>query len=284
MSFRVEGGKGDDLSRALVVACDAGATGGEESLDPVPVLVLYAPSDCGEAVAASLRQVLAGIQVVGPTPVEEVAWSEAWKEGLEPLEIGNRLILRPSFWEAPLPEGPEILTIDPGQAFGTGGHSSTRLLLEFLCELPEASIQGQEVLDVGCGTAVLALAALRLGASRGLALDLDPLATEAAVENAKANGLAGRLEVFEGPLEAAPAGRFGLILANMIRSELFPVLPAIRERCQEGTQVLLSGLLAEEKGLVRAELEGLGLELRGTRDFEDELGDHWMAALAAAPE
>ena len=280
VSLRLEGGKGDQFSRALVAACEAGASGGEETEGSVPALVLYAPADQAEAVASAVRAAVPELTQSLPEPVEEVAWSEAWKEGLQPLAIGDRLIVRPSFWEEPLPDGPEVLTIDPGQAFGTGGHTSTRLVLELLCDLPPEALHGAEVLDVGCGTAVLALGALRLGASMAVALDLDPLAVEAAALNAEVNGLSSRLEVFHGPLEVAPEGRFGLILANMIRSELFPVLPAIRRRCQENAVVILSGLLREEEAPTKALLEELGLEVQVTKDFEDDLGDHWLALTA----
>ena len=121
-----------------------------------------------------------------------------------------------------------MLEIDPGQAFGTGGHASTRLALELLAALPEEAVHGARVLDVGCGTGVLALSALALGAASAVAHDLDPLATRATQENALRNGLAGPLSVFTGPVAALGGDLFSLVLLNMIRSELLPLLPAVR--------------------------------------------------------
>ena len=136
------------------------------------------------------------------------------------------------------------------------------------------------MLDVGCGTGILELSALRFGASRALALDLDPLATDAVLANARINGLEDRIETFLGPLEETPPTPVPVVLANMIRSELFPVLPAIATRLAPGGALILSGLLASEEPATRRLLDDLGLSWEASKDRRDELGDHWLAVLA----
>ncbi len=280
MRVRVEGGGAEERERGLVAAVEAGATGAEELAGPPPALVLYAPSE----LAVSVRQAVVGVssrlRVGMPEAVPERAWSEAWKEGLEPVVVSERLAVRPSFRSFDPGPGQRVVVVDPGQAFGTGAHGSTRLALELLSGLPEEQLAHARVLDVGCGTGVLALAALALGARGALAVDLDPLATEATLENARRNGLAGGLEVFRGPLAEAPTGRWSLILANLIRSELLPLLPEIAARCPAGGRLILSGLLvAEEPEMLRL-LEGMGFVVEDRREENDPRGDAWLALRA----
>lgn len=284
MQVRVEGGSETDRERALVAACECGATGAEELEGPPAALMLFATASDMPAVRRAVREACPSLHVETASPLPDVEWSEAWKEGLEPLLVGDRLVIRPSFWEGALPGARAELVLDPGQAFGTGGHASTRLALEWLCDLLPAHLAGEEVLDVGCGTGVLALAALRLGAARALALDLDPLATAATVANARANGLGDRVEVFLGPLEETPTTAYGVVVANMIRTELFPVLPAMRDRLAAGGTLILSGLLRAEEPETRTLLEELGLEWEGSKEVRDPLGDHWMSVHARRAE
>jgi ribosomal protein L11 methyltransferase len=199
--------------------------------------------------------------------------------------ISPRLLVRPSFAPAPAGFTGRELVIDPGQAFGTGGHASTRLALEAIAALPAAELAGARVLDVGCGSGVLALAALALGAERALGCDLDPLATAAAREAARANGFGARLALFTGSLEALgprAAGVFHLVVANLLRRELEPLLGAIAQAVRPGGLVILSGLLARERGRVEAALAALGLAAGGAHTLTDATGDAWLALRASA--
>ncbi|MCP5056068.1 MAG: methyltransferase [bacterium] len=278
VSVTVEGGSQDARERALALGVAAGALGAEERNGPPPSLIMFVGAEDGEAVEAALRDALGEELHIGvPVPIAEVAWSEAWKEGLEPIVVSPRLAVTPSFVPFEPSPGQIALVIDPGQAFGTGGHASTRLALDLLDALPQAAIAEQRVLDVGCGTGVLALAALGLGAKQAVALDLDPLATEATWENAARNRLTAGLSVWTGPIEGLGERPFDLVLANMIRAELFPLLEAIRARCSAGGRVILSGLLDEEQALVDEALAGVGLEAVESRRHQDALGDHWLA-------
>ena len=281
----VQGGSAELLERAAAEAFEAGALGIEEREGAPPALWIYALAEGAARVCDALRA-LPGLALGAPEPVAERAWSEAWKEGLEPIVISERLLVRPSFRRAPVGFRGRQIVIDPGQAFGTGGHASTRLALEAIDALPAESLTGVRVLDVGCGSGVLALAALALGAGAALGCDLDPLATAAAREAAAANGLGGRLALVTGSLDAL--GRraersFGLLVANLLRRELEPLLPGIPRLLAPGARVVLSGLLASERAGVERALAAGHVEVLAARHATDPGGDAWIALLGRAP-
>lgn len=277
LRLRVEAATLEARERAVAEAWAAGALGAEErdhGLD------LYAPAARAGAVRAALEA--AGLRCAAVEPVEARDWSTAWQAGLEAVEISPRLVVRPSFVPPSARPGQAELVIDPGQAFGTGGHATTRLALELLDAEAAAGLHGARVLDAGCGTGVLALAALALGAGRAFAFDLDPLASEATRDNARANALAGRLAVWTGSLDAlGDAPRFDLVVANMIRSELMPLLPSLAAAAGPAGRVILSGLLAEEEATVAAALARDGLAVRRRRALRDVTGEAWLALVAS---
>lgn len=275
--------------RVLAEAVDAGATGAEERDAPArrsprgTELVLYAPDERAEAVRRAVQAVAgAGARVGDVEPVPEVDWSQAWKRGLAAVEVSPRLVVRPPFVPFALAPGQREVVIDPGQAFGTGGHASTRLALALLDAERARLGPASRVLDVGTGSGVLALAAVVLGAGRAVALDLDPLAARAARAAAGANGCSERLAVFAGPLAALAGARFDLVLANLLKRELLPVVPGIATRLARGGCAVISGLLAAEHGEVEAALGGAGLRVARTLEERDATGDHWLG-LTATP-
>lgn len=203
--------------------------------------------------------------------VEGDAWRDAWKDYFEPTRVGAQLVIKPSFKPyAPQP-GDVVLTLDPGGAFGTGTHETTRLLLE---GLQRHLAQGMAVLDVGCGSGILAIACLLLGASRAVAHDVDDEAVRVSRENAELNGVAERLTLFHGALAAVPAERFPLVLANIEARVLVPLAAEFAARVAPGGVLILGGVLAHERDrvleayaalepiAVRAQGEWIALELR----------------------
>jgi ribosomal protein L11 methyltransferase len=270
---------------AAAEAFEAGAAGSEERDDPEGKRVLlYVPAAKLGAVRDAVKAIsVPGLSLIGEAPVPEEDWSEAWKAGLRTLEISARLRVRPSFVAAEaLGPGQAELVIDPAQAFGTGAHESTRLALECLDALAPLAA-GTCALDVGAGTGVLALAALRLGAAHAVAFDIDPLAGEATHENAVLNGLAGQVHAFTGPIEALQPGTFDLVLANLLKREVLPILPAIAARIGPGGAAIFSGLLASERSDMESALGQSGLAIRSELTRTDASGARWLGLVARRP-
>jgi len=283
--FTVRAGSQRAAEVALADALEAGVSGLEErdAQDEGEVRggttwLLYAPEAAAAAVAAVLEQA-PGLEFSGPTRVAPEDWAETWKQGLEAVVVSPRLRVRPSVVAAPAVEGQAEVVIDPGQAFGTGGHLSTLLALEWVAALADAALAEACVLDVGSGSGVLALAALRLGARGAVAFDLDPLAGQATRDNAAANDLAARLSVFVGPVSALGAVRFDVVLANLLSSELLPVLRDVARLTAAGGSVVLSGLLAAEEPRIVQECGRVGLRREGRRARSDANGDDWVSLL-----
>ncbi len=282
-SVRIDVRVDDAEAGELVSACswEAGALGIEEvTAEGGLCLRVYAPPARADAIAAACAAEVGGrARVAAPRPVPEQDWSLAWRQGLEAVVASPRLVVRPSFVEAVAAPDRAVLVVDPGQAFGTGHHASTRLALRLLdAALAELGgrIDGARVLDVGTGSGVLALGAVALGAGSAVGLDLDPLAAPEARANARTNGLGGRSHFFTGPLEAVDAAPFDLVVANLIRREVAPLLPGLEARVSTCGALVLSGLLDTDRASVEASLSAVGL--RVTRSAEErEGGDAWLA-------
>lgn len=200
---------------------------------------------------------------------EEVAddWGERWKAFHQPITIGERLHVRPP-WAAAAPEGTLDVVIDPGQAFGTGAHDTTRLCLELLLELGA----GGELMDLGCGSGVLAIAAAKLGWSPVLGVDHELESVEATRENAAANGVevdASRFDLLrDGPSPSAPT-----MVANLLR----PLLLAVARAGFRGPvpeHLIISGLLRQQADEVTAAFGAHGLRETARRE-----GGDWAAVL-----
>ena len=198
-----------------------------------------------------------GLRPVGALrvrPVEDRDWTEAWKAGYEPQRIG-RLTILPSWWEAPDAAEDTVIRMDPGMAFGTGLHPSTRACLSLMQEEPMPA----RVLDVGSGSGILGIAALALGAGSVDAVDTDPLAVAATAANAEANGFADRLVVRHGSLDAAPAEPYPLVLANLVATALVELAPRLRAHLAHGGALLASGIIDHRGDEVEAALASAGL-------------------------
>jgi ribosomal protein L11 methyltransferase len=268
----------------------AGASGleertGEGTEAGSVTLLVYAPASAADDVRAALQGVVAraaaGAGEVGALEsVADVAWEERWRDGLGVVRISPRLAVRPSFVpDDSAPDHPAIV-VEPGQAFGTGSHQSTWLALALLDDLPEPVLEGARVLDVGTGSGVLALAAVALGARRAIGLDLDPLAARAARDNARANAWSSGVAWFTGPIGALSGPPFDLVLANLLRSEMEPLIGDIALRLRFGGYAILSGLLAEDLGRVEPKLRSAGLEPDTSLERTDADGARWIGLRA----
>lgn len=179
-------------------------------------------------------------------------WSSSWKVHFKPLRVGKRLLIVPT-WEdvIKLPDD-LVMRIDPGMAFGTGGHETTRLCLELLESVMDdgALLAQPSLLDLGTGSGILAMAASLLGCGRILALDIDPEAVAVARENIALNNLSDCIESGTTPLESL-LEKYDIILANILAEELVRLSPYLASRLKLGGALILSGILAEKEQLVR---------------------------------
>lgn len=186
-------------------------------------------------------------------------WAENWKQHFGILRIGARLVIRPT-WEEYTP-GPRdaVLTLDPGMAFGTGSHATTRLCLEALANLYENLPGPQRVLDVGTGSGILAVAAAVLGAQQVLGCDIDETACQVAIDNARQNGVEDRIAVTLDPLESLD-GAFEVVLANILAEENARLASELVQRLAPDGVLILSGILQEKEQLVIDAFADRGLE------------------------
>jgi ribosomal protein L11 methyltransferase len=187
--------------------------------------------------------------------VEDRDWIEAWKVGYEPQRIG-RLVITPSWVEPPTDAGAVLLRLDPGMAFGTGLHPTTRACLLMLQEVEPLP---DHVLDVGSGSGILGIAALALGAGTVDAIDIDPEAVAATAANARVNGVADRLSVSQGTLDGAPAEPYPLVLANLVAVVLIELARRLAAHLAAGGTLLASGIIDTRASEVEAALAAAGL-------------------------
>ncbi len=248
------------------------------------VHLYWAEDQWNDEKLVSVQSILADLvqsSRVIPLSVQRVPsqdWNEAWTRSVKPLRIG-RLVIRPS-WE-PVLLGPQDIEIvlDPKQAFGTGHHATTRMLLEWLQEDIRG---GEQVLDVGTGSAILAMAAVKLGAASAIGVEIDSVAVDCARECVELNGLADRIEVLCGTLAELPQGRrttADLVLANLDRQTVLDLADDLVCSALRGASIMVSGILIEQQTEIVDRLCSLGLACVGWREEEG-----WVAMKFLRPE
>lgn len=232
-------------------------------------------------VTALMQSILAGLVELAPafpgwTPelpswstVRNEDWAEGWKQHFPATRISQRLVVCPSWEEFPAQPDDVVIEIDPGMAFGTGTHGTTRLCLEAVAEAYEAAeAPPRRVLDVGTGSGILAIAAAAFGAEAVLACDIDPEACAVAFENAERNQVNDRIVFTVAPLEELD-GPHDLVLANILAEENVRLADALVRQVAPGGRLVLSGILIEKEGMVLDAFNRYGLGPASIRHNED---------------
>ena len=241
----------------------------EERADSVTIGAYFSDSANGDDIKQALEAEFGRaassdrLRAFSVSPVAEQDWMQKWKEGFDALHVGDRLIVAPS-WRLPDDStGKIVVQIDPGMAFGTGTHETTRLCLEAI----ERHWRGGSLLDVGTGTAILAIAAaLLVPNSKVVAIDIDPQAIEVARENTSINKVSDRIELREGqPLHVAGHG-FDVVVANLTAEVLINLMSDLKACLASGGLMILSGILIELAEDVEASLHAAGFEVNERRD------------------
>lgn len=210
--------------------------------------------------------------------VKEEDWAEAWKAHYHPLRVGRRLHIHPLWIEVETNPGDVVIALDPGMAFGTGTHSTTQLCLAALEDLTQP---GARVLDLGCGSGILSIAAAKLGAAQVLALDIDPVAVEAAQHNVEQNGVGDKVMVQQGSLETVVTSsrRFDLVVANILARVIIDMRNQhLGDVVRPGGLALFSGIIQDQADDVEVALRETGLEPYARRQDGD-----WVLIEARRP-
>ncbi|MFU0832260.1 MAG: 50S ribosomal protein L11 methyltransferase [Oscillospiraceae bacterium] len=218
------------------------------------VHVYIAPEDSpAEAIAfLSERYNACGIRhKIETASCAQEDWINNWKQYFHPIPVGKKLLIRPDWEQTDNPEGRVVLDLEPGIAFGTGTHETTRLCMEFL---EEFVTPGCSMLDVGCGSGILAIAALLLGAERAVGVDIDPLAVKTAEENARRNHVENRFTGICGSLTEQVEGTYQVVAANIVADVILELLHNIGDFMAPDAVLILSGIIDEREQDV---LEGL---------------------------
>lgn len=197
------------------------------------------------------------------TTVQEESWENSWKQYWHPTPIGERLVVCPT-WEPYAPQPEEVvLRLDPGAAFGSGAHQSTRLCLELLQEQLQG---GEQVLDLGCGSGILGISALLLGADRNTGIDIDSVAVRVAQENASLNGVEERCIFRTGNLAQGLSEAYDLVFANIVADIILQLAPDLPRLLQPGGILITSGIIDTRSAEVEEALAEQGFSLREKRE------------------
>jgi ribosomal protein L11 methyltransferase len=244
-------------------------------------LVTYLPPpDDPEGLVVEAARALEALSGLAPLNVTwswqaHEEWEEVWKRGLGPRKVSDRIVVTPTWEPRRTPEAPDEVTIvlDPGMAFGTAEHPTTRGSLRLL---DSTLTSGERIADVGCGSGILSIAAAKLGAREILAFEMDPYSCHATRENARANGVEELVRVREcrvAPGDLSPHGPLDGIVANIESEILRPLLPEFREALLPGGWLIVSGILTQERGGMEEAASRHLLELEA-----DDVGGEWWSA------
>lgn len=236
--------------------------------EPVLVRAYLPSSELGAVLTDDLRHSMEAFPAVEliARPIYEQDWAVSWREFFGVVDNGGRVVIVPTWIDHEPRASQVVVRLDPGQAFGTGHHETTRLCLLALDDLVRP---GDTVLDVGTGSGVLAIAAVKLGAASVAAIDIDPIAADVARANCEANGVRERVTVSAGPLDPGQQPRFDLVLANISTDANIGLAGSFAKVVAIGGRLVLSGILSPDAARVREAMGARGFELSAMRHERD---------------
>jgi ribosomal protein L11 methyltransferase len=257
---------------------------GEDSavIDNTVVVKAYLPDDPDASrVRQQVEEALWHLGQISPVPapifstVAEADWADAWKEHFHPLRVGRHIVVKPTWREYEANSRDIIIEIDPGMAFGTGLHPTTQMCL---LVLEEQVRSGMRVLDLGTGSGILALAAVKLGADVVLALDTDPVAVASARENIQQSGLVDRITVIQGSIDQV-TGVYDLVVVNILAKVIVALTQEGLAQCvRPGGQWVTAGIIESQVPEVTSALEAAGLQVTAQRQIFD-----WVTLTGSRP-
>jgi ribosomal protein L11 methyltransferase len=241
------------------------------------------PAAVAERAAVAVEEALGHLRAFNLRPIGELTtrtildadWADAWKRHFPVLRVGRRTVIRPTWRRHERLPGDVVVVLDPGRAFGTGLHPTTQLCLAAIEDAADQGrLAGARVLDLGCGSGILAIGAVRHGAASALGLDIDPIAVAATQSNAARNRVGARVSARLGGL---PSGEppYDLVVANLIASLLVQLAPGMAAELRPGGRLVASGIFVDREREVAEELERAGFVVEARRADGD-----WVALLA----
>ncbi|MGI5835802.1 MAG: 50S ribosomal protein L11 methyltransferase [Chloroflexota bacterium] len=246
---------------------------GRVEIDPSRLVIVKSYLPEGADLEAKVKRAeealwhLSQLRRIEPLKISRLAeedWAEAWKDFFHVQRIGSHIVIKPSWREYDAAPEDVVLELDPGMAFGTGLHPTTRMCA-IACE--RYVRDGMRVLDVGTGSGILSLASAKLGAAQVVAVDVDPVAVDVARKNAEMNGLSERVRVLEGSVDvgaSVSAGPYDLVLANIIASVIVSLAQGLYDVLDPQGTLIASGIIAEREEEVREALTRVGLRVEET--------------------
>ena len=236
------------------VESPAGFNPDEGEFPPVPATLTkrtYIPMD--ETARERKGNIEVGVKLVShlyplepliEREIEEEDWESSWKEFFHPLRIGKRIVVCPTWRKFSSGIDDVLVLLDPGMAFGTGHHPTTRMCLELIERIVEG---GERVIDLGCGSGLLTITAIKMGARRALALEIDPKAAKIAAENCKVNGVSREITIHTGTLPYSDTiiGQFDIALANISMKVITDLSNPLTQAVRSGGKLILSGILKD---------------------------------------
>jgi ribosomal protein L11 methyltransferase len=297
VSMRVDGEAAETIAQELQKWCHQGVSIEQADIEqgkwddgdtpPVGDLIVrgyfYNDSEAEEK-RFQIERALGFYNMMLPMPkpewkiVADEDWADAWKKHYHPVRLGQRILIRPLWVEIEPEDDDIVIALDPGMAFGTGTHPTTQLCLEALERQVTNSI---DVLDLGCGSGILSIAAAKLGAGKIVAVDIDQLAVDATVENAIVNGVADKIHTYRGTLETVitSARRFDLVVVNILAKIIIEMCDHhLGDTVRPGGKAIFSGIIEEQTEAVEAALRKTGLEPTARYQQAD-----WMVIEAKRP-